>query len=279
MPLLVMRDIEKRFQGSQALTKASLEVEPAEIMALIGQNGAGKSTMIKVLTGAYARDGGAIEFDGKPVAFRSPQEAQRNARKLGRVAVVPTLDLPLSDDCHTSPEGNLLLGARKAEAALAIVYGRRAAPQFPDIARAVRAIDGRSIELVFANVPTRLQFIAPGERDFVVEDERGPAAIRDARCVDRDRVRLKLERPVSGRARVHGGYGANPPANLRDAEQNTPVLAFYGQPANDLPMRQVGTNDASPAVVRHAGTLPRCAAMGGNTSGADPAPPSSPGNP
>ena len=77
MPLLVMRDIEKRFQGVHALAKASLEVEPAEIMALVGQNGAGKSTMIKVLTGANARDAGIIEFDGKPVAFRSPQEAQR----------------------------------------------------------------------------------------------------------------------------------------------------------------------------------------------------------
>jgi len=77
MPLLVMRDIEKRFQGVHALAKASLEVEPAEIMALVGQNGAGKSTMIKVLTGANARDGGVIEFDGRPVAFRSPQEAQR----------------------------------------------------------------------------------------------------------------------------------------------------------------------------------------------------------
>ena len=77
MPLLVMRDIDKRFQGAQALTKACLEVEPGEIMALVGQNGAGKSTMIKVLTGAYARDGGAIEFDGGPINFASPQQAQR----------------------------------------------------------------------------------------------------------------------------------------------------------------------------------------------------------
>lgn len=159
------------------------------------------------------------------------REAQRNARRLGHIAVVPTLDLPLSDDCHTSPEGNLLLGARKAEAALAMVYGRRPPPQFPDIDRAIRGIDGRTIELVFSNVPNRLQFIASGEGDFMVEDERGPAAIREARCVASDRVLLKLERAVSDRARVHGGFGANPPANLRDAEQNTPVLAFYGHPA------------------------------------------------
>jgi hypothetical protein len=158
------------------------------------------------------------------------REAQRRARKLGHVAVVPTLDLPLSDDCHTSPAGNLLLGERKATAALGIVYGRRAAPRFPDISRAARGIDGRLVELTFSDVPSRLQFVAPGEQDFVIEDERGTAAIREARCVARDRVLLKLDRAVSERALVHVGYGANPPANLRDAEQNTPVLGFYGQP-------------------------------------------------
>ena len=76
-PLLVMRDIDKRFQGVHALAKASLEVQPAEIMALVGQNGAGKSTLIKVLTGAYSRDAGSIDFSGRPIAFASPQEAQR----------------------------------------------------------------------------------------------------------------------------------------------------------------------------------------------------------
>jgi galactofuranose transport system ATP-binding protein len=76
-PLLVMRDIDKRFQGAHALAKASLEVLPGEIMALVGQNGAGKSTLIKVLTGAYSRDGGVIEFAGRPIDFASPQAAQR----------------------------------------------------------------------------------------------------------------------------------------------------------------------------------------------------------
>src|SRR5580658_2690574 len=75
-PLLVMRDIHKRFQGVQALAAASLEVEPGEIMALVGENGAGKSTMIKVLTGAYRRDSGTIVFGGEPVDFASPQHAQ-----------------------------------------------------------------------------------------------------------------------------------------------------------------------------------------------------------
>jgi galactofuranose transport system ATP-binding protein len=76
-PLLVMGDINKRFQGVQALSAATLEVDPGEIMALVGQNGAGKSTMIKVLTGAYRRDSGSILFAGQPSDFTSPQAAQR----------------------------------------------------------------------------------------------------------------------------------------------------------------------------------------------------------
>jgi galactofuranose transport system ATP-binding protein len=72
-----MRDIDKRFQGVQALEAATLEVMPGEVMGLVGQNGAGKSTMIKVLTGAHRKDGGSIGFDGREVEFASPQQAQR----------------------------------------------------------------------------------------------------------------------------------------------------------------------------------------------------------
>ncbi len=75
--LLSMQGIDKRFQGAQALAAASLEVEPGEVMALIGQNGAGKSTMIKVLTGAHSKDAGTITFAGREIAFASPLEAQQ----------------------------------------------------------------------------------------------------------------------------------------------------------------------------------------------------------
>jgi ribose transport system ATP-binding protein len=71
-----MRGIEKRFGGIRALEAASLEVKHGEVHALIGQNGAGKSTMIKILTGYYHRDAGEILFDGREVNFTSPQAAQ-----------------------------------------------------------------------------------------------------------------------------------------------------------------------------------------------------------
>ncbi len=60
--LLSMRAMDKKFAGIPALTGASLEVLPAEVHALIGQNGAGKSTMIKILTGAYEKDAGDVEL-------------------------------------------------------------------------------------------------------------------------------------------------------------------------------------------------------------------------
>src|SRR5919112_639847 len=76
-PLLTMHGIDKRFAGIPALRAAELVVEKGEVHALIGQNGAGKSTMIKILTGYYRKDAGEILFDGKPVEFSSPQLAQR----------------------------------------------------------------------------------------------------------------------------------------------------------------------------------------------------------
>jgi ribose transport system ATP-binding protein len=72
-----MNGINKRFAGIPALRTAELVVETGEIHALIGQNGAGKSTMIKILTGYYKKDSGEIFFEGRPVEFSSPQEAQR----------------------------------------------------------------------------------------------------------------------------------------------------------------------------------------------------------
>ncbi|MCR6497950.1 sugar ABC transporter ATP-binding protein [Shinella sp. CPCC 101442] len=74
--LLSMQGVSKAFAGVAALKAASLEVEPAEVMALVGQNGAGKSTLIKILTGVYRRDAGDITFDGRPVDFTMPAEAQ-----------------------------------------------------------------------------------------------------------------------------------------------------------------------------------------------------------
>jgi len=72
-----MEGITKTFPGVLALDGASLRVARAEVHALIGENGAGKSTMIKILTGVYRRGGGTVRLEGQPVDFPSPQAAQR----------------------------------------------------------------------------------------------------------------------------------------------------------------------------------------------------------
>src|SRR5690625_114280 len=74
-PLLHMRGIEKIFPGVKALDGVDLDVRAGEVHCLLGQNGAGKSTMIKVLSGAYKHDAGTIEWMGEEVNLDSPQQA------------------------------------------------------------------------------------------------------------------------------------------------------------------------------------------------------------
>jgi len=73
---LSAQNIVKRYGGVVALADGNLEIASGEVMALIGANGSGKSTMSKVLNGVVVLDGGQITLDGKPVNFSSPQAAK-----------------------------------------------------------------------------------------------------------------------------------------------------------------------------------------------------------
>jgi len=57
--------IHKYFAGVHALDNVTLEIKPGEVHCLAGENGCGKSTLIKIISGVYHRDAGTIEFDGK----------------------------------------------------------------------------------------------------------------------------------------------------------------------------------------------------------------------
>jgi galactofuranose transport system ATP-binding protein len=102
MPLVSMQNITKSFSGVLALDGASLEIESGEAMALVGQNGAGKSTMIKILTGALRKDAGAILLDAMPVDFDHPAAAQ--------AAGISTIYQELNLISHRSIAENIYLG-------------------------------------------------------------------------------------------------------------------------------------------------------------------------
>jgi len=71
------RGLVKRYGQVTALDGADFELRAGEILAVIGDNGAGKSSLIKCLSGATIPDEGTIELDGKPIQFKSPIDARR----------------------------------------------------------------------------------------------------------------------------------------------------------------------------------------------------------
>ncbi|WP_199619712.1 sugar ABC transporter ATP-binding protein [Paenibacillus alkalitolerans] len=75
--LVSMEGIEKRFAGVHALKNCKFELLSGEVHALVGENGAGKSTMMKVLTGVYQKDEGRIVYRGNEVHIADPKSAQQ----------------------------------------------------------------------------------------------------------------------------------------------------------------------------------------------------------
>jgi rhamnose transport system ATP-binding protein len=76
-PVLSLRGITKTFPGVRALSGVQLDLYPGQVTALIGENGAGKSTMVKILTGIYQPDEGSISVNGTPVHFANADAAAR----------------------------------------------------------------------------------------------------------------------------------------------------------------------------------------------------------
>ncbi|MCL1811929.1 MAG: sugar ABC transporter ATP-binding protein [Treponema sp.] len=74
--VLELKNISKTFPGVKALSDVHYELKPGEIHALMGENGAGKSTFIKIITGVYSPDSGEILVDGKKVTITTPPDAQ-----------------------------------------------------------------------------------------------------------------------------------------------------------------------------------------------------------
>jgi D-xylose transport system ATP-binding protein len=76
-PLVEMKDISLAFGGLKAIDDASIDLYPGEVVGLLGHNGAGKSCLIKVLSGAYQRDSGRIYINGEEATINNPRDAKQ----------------------------------------------------------------------------------------------------------------------------------------------------------------------------------------------------------
>ena len=113
-PILEARGLDKKFGGIQAVKDVSLHVMPGEVVALAGDNGAGKSTVIKMISGVYRPDGGEVRYQGERVDHLSPREIRDHG--------IETIyqDLALADNLDVGT--NLFLGREKVKHLLGIPY-------------------------------------------------------------------------------------------------------------------------------------------------------------
>ena len=108
--LVAIRGLDKRFPGTHALNDVSFDINLRTVHCIIGENGSGKSTMIKILTGALERTGGEILFEGRPYLPRTVREAMA----LGVMALYQELNVV--DDLTVRE--NLTLGREEHRAGL-----------------------------------------------------------------------------------------------------------------------------------------------------------------
>ena len=76
--LLEIKNLSKSFAKNKVLSGINISVGRGSVLGLMGENGAGKSTMMKCLFGIYSKDEGQIFLEGKPIDFSSPKEALEN---------------------------------------------------------------------------------------------------------------------------------------------------------------------------------------------------------
>jgi len=125
-PVVEMRGISKAFGAIQALKDVELRLFPGEILGLVGDNSAGKSTLMKILSGAYQRDSGDVHIEGQPTHFRNPQESR--ARGIEMIyqdfALCGNMDIASNMFLGRWPKRGLFVDRRRMEEEASVVLKR-----------------------------------------------------------------------------------------------------------------------------------------------------------
>lgn len=167
-PLLVARDVSRRYGGIQALDRVTFALRVGSVHGLVGENGAGKSTLSKILGGVEQPDAGDLLLDGRPVRFGSP----RDALAAGIATIAQELALV---PARTVAE-NVFLGAEP---------------------RRFGVLDGAALRRRFADLNGRTGFGLDGAarvRDLRVADQQ---KVEILRAVARDARVILMDEPTA----------------------------------------------------------------------------------
>jgi simple sugar transport system ATP-binding protein len=148
---VLMKDVRKRYGMVDALRGVTLRVAPGEVLGLVGDNAAGKSTLMKMLSGADTADNGEIWIDGVRMDYTTPRQAQQ----LGIEMVYQ--DLALCDDIDVA--GNIFLGREPRRAGGTMLDKKRMHHE------ARRHLDALNIRIPFTDLPVRN--LSGGQRQAV----------------------------------------------------------------------------------------------------------------
>ena len=96
--ILEIKNLSKSFAKNKVLSNIDLTLKRGSVLGLMGENGAGKSTMMKCLFGIYAQDEGQFLFDGRPINFNSPKEALENGVAMVHQELNQCLDRTVTDN-------------------------------------------------------------------------------------------------------------------------------------------------------------------------------------
>jgi len=109
-PLLELVDVSKQFGGVHALQGVSFELRPGEIHGLVGENGAGKSTMMKIIAGVHTDFEGVMKIRGREVRLRSARDALANAIGMVHQELSAIPDLSVAENVFLGSQPTNKLG-------------------------------------------------------------------------------------------------------------------------------------------------------------------------
>lgn len=153
-PVVQMKGISKSFGAVQALRGVDLTLRHNEVLGLVGDNAAGKSTLMKVLSGAYSPDEGEILINGEAVSFSNPMDA----RRLGIEMVYQ--DYALANNLDVS--GNVFMGREVTTFSL----GPFSVLDYPYMERETRSLLER-LKIDIASVKQKVERLSGGQRQAV----------------------------------------------------------------------------------------------------------------